>query len=80
MAAVRSKENLERRLAQFLKKEIASAGWTYSDLAHQLERHGWPGEKASTIKQKLHRASFSAVFFIQVVSALGLKTISLKDI
>jgi len=52
---------------------------TYEELAERLKKHGQDETKAS-IANKLSRGTFSAVFFLSTLAALGLENIALGDV
>lgn len=56
--------------ARLLKAEIARTDITLAKLAKRLQRLGVP-ETESSLKNKLYRGTFSAVFFLQCMRALG---------
>jgi hypothetical protein len=69
----------EDRAARYLKAELKRADVTYEELAERLKKHGQKETKAS-IASKLGRGSFSAVFFLTTLTALGLDSIPLADV
>jgi uncharacterized protein DUF6471 len=56
--------------SRLLKAEIARTDITLAKLAKRLERLGVK-ETETTLKNKLYRGSFSMVFFMQCMRALG---------
>lgn len=69
----------EERASRYLKAELKRADMTYEELAERLKKHGQEETKAS-IAAKLGRGTFSAVFFLTTLAALGLPSIALDDI
>jgi hypothetical protein len=69
----------EERAARYLKTELKRAGVTYEELAERLKKHG-QNETKSSIANKLSRGTFSAVFFLTTLVALGLDKIPLADV
>lgn len=69
----------EERASRFLKAELKRADVTYEELAERLKKHGQDETKAS-IAAKLGRGTFSAVFFLTTLAALGLANIPLEDV
>ncbi|MGD1037307.1 MAG: DUF6471 domain-containing protein [Roseiarcus sp.] len=61
-----------------LKAELKRRNFRYADLAAKL---GAIGVKDSdrNISNKISRGSFTAVFFVQCMEAIGCKTIHLED-
>lgn len=56
--------------SRLLKAEIARTDITLAKLAKRLQRLGVP-ETETTLKNKLYRGTFSMVFFMQCMRALG---------
>ena len=79
MAAKAKAPTWEERAARYLKAELKRADVTYEELAERLKKHGQKETKAS-IASKLGRGTFSAVFFLTTLCALGLPNIPLEDI
>jgi hypothetical protein len=79
MAAKPKGPTWEERAARFLKAELKRADITYEELAERLKKHGQDETKAS-IANKLSRGTFSAVFFLATLAALGLTDIALEDV
>ena len=79
MASKVKQPTWEDRASRYLKAELKRADVTYEELAERLKKHGQTETKAS-IAAKLGRGSFSAVFFLTTLCALGLPTIPLEDI
>jgi hypothetical protein len=67
------------RASRFLKAELKRANVTQDQLARRLTQMGLPETKAS-IANKLSRGSFSAVFFLAALKAIGRQSISLNDL
>jgi Domain of unknown function (DUF6471) len=79
MAAKVKQPTWEDRASRFLKAELKRADVTYEELAERLKKHGQSETKAS-IAAKLGRGTFSAVFFLTTLSALGLESVPLEDV
>jgi hypothetical protein len=79
MATKAKKPEWEDRASRFLKAELKRADVTYEELAERLKKHGQNETKAS-IASKLSRGTFSAVFFLATLAALGLTNIPLEDV
>ena len=69
----------EDRASRFIKAELKRADVTYEELAVRLKKHGQNETKAS-IAAKLGRGTFSAVFLLTTLAALGLDKIPLEDV
>lgn len=74
-----AQENRAKKLRQFLKAELKRADVTYEELARRLTETGDDETKAS-IANKLSRGGFSAIFFVDVLKAIGCKDIDLDDV
>jgi len=76
-------ESAERDIAEkakrYLKGELKRAGMTYGELAHRLSEMGLPETEVS-VKSKLSRGTFSAVFFLATMKVIGRQTVSLDDL
>ncbi|WP_420403577.1 DUF6471 domain-containing protein [Nisaea sp.] len=72
------KTDWEARAANLLKAELKRRGVTYSQLTDRLQDMGVP-EKEANIRNKLSRGKFSAVFFLQCLSAIGCSQLHLGD-
>jgi hypothetical protein len=66
------------RVKGILKAELKRKGVSYRDLADKLTAIGIP-ETERNISNKLSRGSFTAVFFVQCLTAIGTHTIRLRD-
>lgn len=55
--------------SRLLKAELTRAGITFARLAARLQRMG-VDETESSVKNKLHRGTFSAVFLMQCLTAI----------
>jgi hypothetical protein len=61
-----------------LRAELARRNLSYADLAERLKGVGVNVSEAA-IKNKIGRGTFSAVFFVQCLDAIGCKTLHLSD-
>ncbi len=61
-----------------LKAELARRNLSYADLAAKLATIGVK-EEARNISNKIGRGSFTAVFFVQCMEAIGCTTIHLGN-
>ena len=69
----------EERAARYLKAELKRADVTYDELAGRLKKHGQHETKAS-IANKLSRGTFSAVFFLTTLAAIGIENIPMDAV
>ena len=76
MAAKR--KDWQAKVKGLLKAELKKRDLTYADLADKLAAAGVKADKRN-ISNKIGRGSFSAVFFVQCIEAIGVKTIHLDD-
>ena len=61
-----------------LKAELKKRNLSYADLAQKLGDIGVKDEERN-IANKIARGSFSAVFFVQCLEAIGCRTLHLAD-
>ena len=73
---MRTKDDWDRRTRYLLKGELARRGVSYEDLAIRLKKIG-VNQNANNIRSKINRGTFSATFMIQVLKALGCKSLDL---
>jgi hypothetical protein len=67
----------ENEARQLLKAEIVRKGLTYERLAKALQAIGI-AETPRSIANKISRGSFSFVFFLQCLRALGAETVTIQ--
>jgi hypothetical protein len=70
----------QRRVKGILKAELKRRHVSYAELADKLHAIGVKGESERNLANKIARGSFTAVFFIQCLAAIGCKTIHLEEI
>jgi hypothetical protein len=77
-------EEAERRWAErtkrFLKAELKRANVTYEELARRLREHHGLNETKVAISNKLSRGTFSAMFFLAAMKAIGAEHVRLEDV
>lgn len=61
-----------------LRAQLALRNLSYADLEERLKGVGVNASEAA-IKNKIGRGTFSAVFFLQCLDAIGCKTLHLGD-
>jgi 3-mercaptopyruvate sulfurtransferase SseA len=66
----------ESRVKGILKAEVKRRNMTYEQLAAKLAEIGVQ-DSARNIINKINRGTFSAVFFVQCLEALGARTLRL---
>lgn len=64
--------------ARILRAEMARKGWRYDDLVTALDAVGVK-ETNGGLRNKLHRGSFTADFFLQCLAALEVRTLRLDE-
>jgi hypothetical protein len=72
------KTEWDLRVANILKAELKRRGVTYAALVERLAEMGVT-EKEANIRNKLSRGKFTAVFFLQCLSAIGCSNLRLGD-
>jgi hypothetical protein len=60
-----------------LKAELARQDLSYADLAARLAKIGVADNEAN-VKNKINRGTFTAIFFVQCLEAIGCKVIHLE--
>jgi hypothetical protein len=60
-----------------LKAEMKRRNVSYDQLAKQLEAIGAPTASAQVLRTKVSRGGFSAVFLVQCLKAMGVKSLRL---
>lgn len=68
----------ERRVQTLLKVELAKRNLTYKQLSEKLVAIGVQ-ESEPNIRNKLSRGTFSAVFLVQCLEAIGCRSLQLQD-
>lgn len=68
----------ERRVQTLLKVELTRRNLTYKQLSEKLAAIG-VHESEPNIRNKLARGTFSAVFLIQCLTAIGCRQLQLED-
>jgi 3-mercaptopyruvate sulfurtransferase SseA len=76
MAAKR--KDWHAKIKGLIKGELKRRNLSYADLAEKLTAVGIKDDTRN-ISNKIGRGTFSAVFFIQCMEAIGVKTIHLED-
>lgn len=66
------------RVKGLLKAELKRRNLSYADLAERLAVIGVKDNERN-ISNKIARGSFTAVFFVQCMEAIGCRTIHLED-
>ncbi len=69
----------QAKVKGILKAELKRRNLTYADLAEKLAPFGIQ-ENDRNISNKIGRGTFTAVFFVQCLEAIGCTTINLADV
>lgn len=72
-------QDWQARVKGVLKGELKRRNLSYADLAERLTAIGIPDNELN-IKNKIGRGSFTAVFFIQCLTAIDCHTVHLDDV
>ena len=78
MAEGGTEEAWDARVKGILKAELKRKGVTYGQLVEKLAAVGVK-ETEPNIRNKLARGKFTAVFFVQCLTAIGSKTVTVAD-
>jgi hypothetical protein len=68
----------QRRVKGILKAELKRRHMTYRDLAEKLRQIGIEDTERN-ISNKIARGSFTAVFFVQCLDAVGCRSVQLDE-
>ena len=66
----------EKEIKGILKSELARRGMTYDELCKKLEGIG-VSEKPENINNKINRGTFSAIFLVQCLKAIGCENLKI---
>ncbi|SEO36290.1 hypothetical protein SAMN04487843_101134 [Methylobacterium sp. ap11] len=72
-----NEEAWDARVKGILKAELKRKGITYAQLVEKLDAIGVE-ESEPNVRNKLARGKFTAVFFLQCLSAIGAKEIRIE--
>ena len=72
-------KNWPNEVKGILKSELKRRNVSYRELADRLASIGVKGENERNIANKIARGSFTAVFLLQCLAAIGCTSINLKD-
>lgn len=78
MAAKAKGKDWQAKVKGLLKAELARRDLSYADLADKLSAIGIKDNERN-ISNKIGRGTFTAVFFVQCMEAIGAKNIRLED-
>lgn len=71
-------KNWQARVKGLLKAELKRRNLSYADLAKKLKAIGI-NDNERNIANKIARGSFTAVFFVQCMEAIGVRTMHLSE-
>jgi len=66
------------RIKGLLKAELKRQGLSYANLAEKLGEIGIKDSEVN-VKNKINRGTFTAIFFVQCLEAIGCTTLRLED-
>lgn len=78
MAARPKGKDWRAKVKGLLKAELKRRDLSYADLADRLSTIGIKDNERN-ISNKISRGTFTAVFFVQCMEAIGAKTVHLED-
>ncbi len=78
MLAVKTNDDWQAQVKGLLKAELKRRNLSYADLADKLAEIG-VRDSERNISNKIARGSFTAVFFIQCLEAIGCRMLHLSD-
>jgi hypothetical protein len=67
----------ENRVKTLLKVELTRQNVTYAGLSDRLQKMGLETETEPNVRNKLSRGTFSAMFLVQCLEALGVQELRL---
>jgi hypothetical protein len=76
---MRTAEDWQKHVKGILKAELKRRHLTYEDLAEKLAAIGVADNKHN-ITNKIARGSFTAVFFVQCLVAIGCHSVRLEEV
>ena len=76
-SAKKSETYWQDRVKTILKVELTRHNVTYGELAERLKKMGVP-ETEPNVRNKLSRGTFSAMFLVQCLEAIGVETLRLQ--
>lgn len=68
-----------REARRVLKMELAAKDMSFKELSRALETVVNVKEEPKALSNKINRGTFSFIFFLQCMKALGVETIKLRD-
>ena len=74
----RTNQDWQSEVKGILKAELKRKNLSYADLADRLSAIGIEEDRRN-ISNKIARGSFTAVFFIQCMHAIGVRSINIED-
>lgn len=73
-----SEEEWAEKVKAMLKAELKRKSLSYKELAEKLGEIGIADTEAN-IKNKISRGGFSAVYFVQCLTAIGCRSLDLRE-
>ncbi|CAH2407928.1 DUF6471 domain-containing protein [Mesorhizobium escarrei] len=78
MAAAKNKKDWRGAVKGILKAELKRRNLSYAELAEKLRAIGIEDNERN-ISNKIARGTFTAIFFVQCMEAIGVRTIHLGE-
>jgi hypothetical protein len=79
MKRMRSNRDWQAIVKGVIRAELARRNMTYRELAERLEAVGVKGMNERTISNKINRGTFSTIFLVQCMEAIGCHAVRLDD-
>ena len=68
------------RLKRFLKAELKRHDVSYGELAKRLKATGFETETEASVANKVARGTFTAIFFLAALEAIGCETVNVGHV
>ena len=74
--SAKTKDQWDAHARNLVKGELARRGLNYDDLVLRLKKIG-VDDNANNLRSKINRGTFSATFLLQVLQAIGCKSLDI---
>ncbi len=68
-----------RRAKHIIRMERESRELSYEQLFERMREHGWTASEAQVLITKVNRGTFTFAFALQMLAAMGVKSIDIPD-
>lgn len=75
--STKTKQRWARHARNLLKGELARRGLSYDEVAARLKEIGVE-DRPENIRNKINRGTYSALFLLQILNAIGCKSIDVQ--